>query len=126
MKRIFILVAVLAFAGCAPDQPKTDPKADKEAIVKLRDSFESAFNANDATEVGSLYSEAAVMLQANQPSIHGRAAVVASNKTFFDQFKAKIALTPVNTSVSGDMAFDEGIYTMTRTLKVAGAKPATE
>ncbi len=126
MKNIVILASTLAVLGCSPTQPKTDPKADQDAVEKIRDTFTDAFNANDAAKVGSIYSENAVMMNNGQSTATGRAAITESNKMMFDQFKAKISLKPRSTKVSGDLAFDEGTYSMEMTPKSAGAKPITD
>ena len=47
MRNIVILAATLAVLGCSPTQPKTDPKADQDAIEKVRDTFRDALPARD-------------------------------------------------------------------------------
>jgi len=124
MNKILILAAALALYGCS-SQPKTDPKADKEAVEKIRDTFIDAFNANDPAKVAGIYSEKAVMMNNGQPTAQGRAAIAELNKTVFDQFNGKITLNPQNTKVSGDLAFDEGTFTTVMTPK-AGGLPITD
>ena len=119
MNKILIIAAALALYGCS-NQPKTDPKADKEAVEKIRDTFTEAFNANDPVKVASIYSENAVMMNNGQPTVQGRAAIAESNKKLFDQFKGRITLSPQNTKVSGDLAFDEGTFATVMTPKAGG------
>jgi len=126
MNKILILAAALALSGCSNAQPKTDPKADKEAVEKIRDTFKEAFNDNDAMKVGSIYSEDAVVMNNGQPTAHGRAAIIESNKMLFDQFTGKITLSPQNTKVSGDLAFDEGTFMTVMTPKAGSGKPVTD
>jgi uncharacterized protein (TIGR02246 family) len=126
MNKILILAVALALSGCSNAQPKTDPKADKEAVEKIRDAFTEAFNDNDAVKVGSIYSENAVMMNNGQPTAHGRAAITESNKMLFDQFTGKITLSPQNTKVSGDLAFDEGTFMTVMTPKAGDGKPVTD
>jgi len=126
MSRILILAAALALTGCSSGQPKTDPKADKEAVEKIRQAFTEAFNDNDAVKVGSIYSENAVVMNNGQPTAQGRAAITESNKMLFDQFKGKITLSPQNTKVSGDLAFDEGTFMTVMTPKSGDGKPVTD
>jgi len=126
MNKIVILAAALALFGCSAAQPKTDPKTDKEAVEKVRDTFTDAFNANDPEKVASVYSEYAVMMNNGQPTAQGRAAITESNRKVFDQFKGKITLSPQNTKVSGDLAFDEGTYTTVMTPKAGGGQPVTD
>ena len=131
MKHVLVLLLTFVLAGCnstpqppPPEQPKVpDAQADKDAINKLRDEFNAAFNANDAEKVGALYAETAVLMDPGQPTLQGRAAIIEHNKMFFDQNMAKITLNPRATSVSGDLAFDEGTYMMEITPKAKGQKP---
>jgi uncharacterized protein (TIGR02246 family) len=135
MKSILILVAALLLAGCggaASEEKKEatkapDAKADMDALNKLRDDFLTAFNSGDAAKVGDLYAEDAVQMPGDgSPTVKGRAAIVERNKGFFEQFTAKITLTPSRNAVSGDLGYDEGTYTMEATPKAKGGKPMTE
>jgi uncharacterized protein (TIGR02246 family) len=132
MKRILILVLSLALAGCVAaeqkvDTPKTaDPQADRAAIDKVRDDFMAAFNAGDAAKVSELYIENATTMGGDRPTLQGRAAITESNKAMFEQFTPKITITPSQTVVSGDLAYDQGTYTMELTPKAAGGKPSKE
>ena len=128
MRLMVTLIAVLLLTACAPaEQPKTaDPEADKAAINKVREDFMAAFNANDAAKVGDIYAETAVMMDAGQPTIQGRAAIVEHNKMFFDMNMVKISLTPRATMTSGDLAFDEGTYMIEITPKAGGQAATAE
>lgn len=131
MRKILILLVTFALVGCnstpVEETKAPDPQADRDAINKLRDDFIAAFNANDAAKIGELYSETAVSLPRGMPTLQGRAAIVEQNKGFFDQNMAKITVTSRAMNVSGDLAFDEGTFTVEVTPKVpAGAKPITE
>lgn len=130
MKRILIPALALVLAGCSTpaEQPKAgaDAAADAAAINTVREDFLAAFNANDAVKVGAVYSENAVVMNPGQPTAQGRSAIVDSNKAMFDQFSAKITLAPLHTTVSGDLAFDEGTYTMELMPKDGKGKPTKE
>ena len=133
MKRILILIAALMLTGCVASEEKKeatkvpDAHADMEAPNKVRSDFIAAFNANDATKIGELYAEDAVAMPGDgSPTVKGRAAIVERNKALFDAFTAKITITPSRNSVSGDLGYDEGTYTMEATPKAKGSKPVTE
>ena len=133
MKWMLILVLSLAFAGCVAateekvDAPKAgDPQADKAAIDKVREDFMAAFNAGDAVKVGELYTENAIAMGLDRPTLQGRTTITESNRMFFDQFTAKITITPTQTKTSGDLAYDQGTYTMELTPKAKGGKPVKE
>jgi ketosteroid isomerase-like protein len=63
-------------------------------------------------------------MPSEQPTLHGRAAIIAHNKAFFEQFTVKATLVPEQTEVFGDHAFDRGTYTVEWTPK-KGGKPET-
>ena len=126
MNKILLFTAALALFGCSKAQPKTDPKADKEAVEKIRDTFTEAFNANDPVKVASIYSENAVVMNNGQPTTQGRAAIAESNKKVFDQFKGRITLRPQNTKVSGDLAFDEGTFATVMTPRAGVGASITD
>lgn len=130
---MLILVATLMLTSCgATDEKKEttkapDAKADVDALNKLRDDFTAAFNAGDAAKIGEQYAEDAVQMPGDgSPTLKGRAAIVERNKAFFEQFTAKITITPSRNVVSGDLSYDEGTYTMEATPKAKGSKPTTE
>ena len=128
MRLMVTVFAALMLTACntPAEQPKADPEADKAAIGKVRDNFIAAFNANDAAKVGDVYSETAVVMDAGQPTIQGRASIVDHNKMFFDANMVKIALTPRATMASGDLGFDEGTYMMEITPKAGGPAQMAE
>ena len=132
MKRILILAVTLMLAGCSAPAEKSatekaaDPQADKAAVDKVRDDFIAAFNAGDATKIADLYAENAVALPGDGPTVQGRAGILDRNKGLFDQFTAKVTITPTDTRISGDLAVDQGTYTMAMTPKAKGGKPMTE
>jgi len=132
MKSILALLVALTLAGCSAPAEKAepekaaDPQADKAGVDKLRDDFSAAFNAGDADKIGELYADNAIAMGGDRPTLQGRTAIVESNKQLFSQFSAKITITPVVTKTSGDLAYDQGTYTMELTPKAAGGKPAKE
>jgi uncharacterized protein (TIGR02246 family) len=132
MKQLLILVLSLAFAGCVAATEKADtskagdPQADKAAIDKVREDFMAAFNAGDAARVGELYTESAIAMGLDRPTLQGRTTITESNRMLFDQFTAKVTITPTQTKTAGDLAYDQGTYTMELTPKAKGGKPVKE
>ncbi len=127
MKRIlFCSLFLLLLAGCNAAASMPDKAADLAAVNQLRDGFVSAFNANDAEAVGNLYSEDAVSMGGNQPTQEGRQAIVAANKMMFDQFSARITITPKQTEVFGDHGYDRGTFSLELTPKAGGPAVTSE
>lgn len=127
MKKILMLSFVVLLSGCmSSTPPEPDRSGDLSAISSVRDSFIAAFNANDAEMVANIYSDDAVVMGGGQPTAQGRQAIVDSNKALFDQFAAKILVTPDFTDVSGDIAYDRGTFAMELTPKAGGPAVTNE
>lgn len=129
-----LLLGALATAACAPAAgpaptaaaatPALDAPADIAAITAARDGFMAAYAAGDAAAIGQLYTENAISEPNGQPSVKGRAAIVASLTSMFEQVSVKATLTPEETRTLGAVGLDRGRYTVTVTPK-AGAPPTT-
>jgi len=123
----FALTSMLTFAGCqtAPKpEEKRDVAADTTAINALRDQFTAAFNSNDAAATAATYTGDAIAMLANQAAVEGKQAIQASYEAMFKGNAVKIALTPLETQVAGDWAYDRGNATITVTPK--SGKPIEE
>ncbi|MBI1896504.1 MAG: SgcJ/EcaC family oxidoreductase [Acidobacteria bacterium] len=120
MKRIATILIglflIFVAASLAPAQVKDDP-----GVAKVRTAYQAAVIAKDAKAIAALYAEDGVEMPPNGPSAKGRAAIEKFNQGLFDQFNPKLAITPSDTKVSGDWAFDVGSYTQTLTPVKGGA-----
>ena len=104
--------------------PVLDEPASIAAIAEARKAFEAAYEKGDAEAIGELYAENAVSEPNFQPTIKGRAAIVASLKPMFEQVSVQTTLTSEETRTLGHVGLDRGTYTVTVTPK-AGAPPTT-
>jgi uncharacterized protein (TIGR02246 family) len=98
-----------------------------QALVAVADAYVKATLAGDAKAVAALYTEDAVEMPPNQPSIKGRAAI---EKYYQQQFAegAKMAtftLTHLETRAMGDSGYDVGTYQQTVTPP-GGTAPAND
>ena len=120
------LTLMLTFAGCqnAPQPQKTDVAADTAAINALRDQFLAAWNSNDAAALAATYADDAIMMDPNQASVEGKQAIRAAYEARFKESAFKAAVTPLETQVAGDWAYDRGNLTATVTPK--SGKPMEE
>lgn len=119
------LASMLTFTGCqtAPKpEEKRDGAADTKAINALRAQFTAAFNSNDPAALAAIYTDDGIVMPANQAIVEGKQAIQAFYEAMFKQNAAKIALTPLETRVAGDWAYDRGNGTITVIQK--SAKPA--
>ena len=126
MKQITCTLAILGLAfGIASDHPraqgtgKTDP-----TISKLAKEYMAAFNGKDAAKVAALYAEDATISPPNEPAAHGRKNVQAWAQKNFDQGANNLVLTPTESAISGNIAYEVGTYSIG--ISPAGQKPITD
>jgi len=129
--RIWILVAAaLVTAACAqqPPAPPPDTRAADEAAIRaaVKDWSASA-QAKDAAKFASFYTDDAVLLLEDAPDMKGKAALregiagMMQDPNFALSFEA----TGVEVARSGDLAYEEGTYSLTMSDPKT-KKPATE
>ena len=120
----FALASMLTFAGCqtAPKpEEKMDVAADTTAINALRDKVTAAYNSTDAAALAATYADDAIMMNPNQDPVEGKPAIQASYEAMFKEnagtVAINLALSPLETQVAGDWAYDRGNATSTVTPK---------
>lgn len=123
LRALLVVLTVLGgAAACAqPAAPPGPPTGDDVTKINaLRDNFVTAFNTGDAAKVVEGYTAGAIAMPAHHAMVSGKDALLAYNRDQFSQLSFKVALTPVETVVSGDWGYDRGTYTMTITPKAGG------
>ena len=121
----FAIASMLTFSGCQsapkPEEKITDVAADTTAINALRDQYATVFNSNDAAALAATYADDAIMMNPNQVPVEGKPAIQASYEAMFKENAGTVtltlALTPLETQVAGDWAYDRGNATSTVTPK---------
>jgi len=109
----FVVVGVacvwlaVSATGFAQSGGKTDPR-----LTKLAKQWEAAYNAKDFAKVATLYGEDGIVNPPNQPAIRGRAAIQDWAKGMAGVFTS-ITLTPTDSAISGNIAYDAGTYSGT-------------
>lgn len=129
MARLCAVLFLLAgyFSTVAAQDVSFDAGAKPHAgIDAVYAKFSKAYRELDHELVGGLYSADAAYLVPDQEILTGRDNVTLSFKSFFDAVREgkgrlEIRFKIVQRKVSGDMAYDVGIYTLTR-FNEAGAK----
>ncbi len=87
---------------------KTDP-----TISKQLKEFTTAFAAKDAARMAAFYTEDATLNPPNEPAVRGRVAIQAWMQRMFDQGTPSLSLTPVESAISGNVAYSYEAYTFT-------------
>jgi ketosteroid isomerase-like protein len=124
MKTIAALAAlgVLgSLAGCGDSTPKR-PTAEQDiaAIMAFNQRYLGAINHGDIKTLSALTTDGHVMIAPNRPPIVGKAANDAMNGRAFEQFEFDESWSPVQTVVSGDLAFQQGTYASTAKPRAGG------
>jgi uncharacterized protein (TIGR02246 family) len=126
--RLLLVAAVAtAIGACAPAASSnkmadsTTAANDLAAVSKMRENYAAAFKAGDAAAVAALYVSDGFSQTNMMPTAVGSAAMTTANKAFFDQYAIQsMALTPVKTEVSGNLAYDIGTYAFVGAPKAKG------
>ncbi|MFQ5771774.1 MAG: YybH family protein [bacterium] len=114
---MFILLTVLlsyvAFYACGTPVQKFDAAQVQQAIEDANAKFAEAFNSGDAAAVAALYTDDATLLPPNSTMIQGNEGV----QNFWNGAMAMgikdVALTTVDVSGGGDLAYEIGKYSLT-------------
>ena len=120
MLKIF---GAIAFVGVASTAAAQSPSAE---VAKVRNAYIAAVNAGDAKAVAALYTDDGVDMPPNHEILKGRPAIEKYNVSFFSGMIAKLSLTEIESSASGNTAHDVGTYSQTITPKQAGGKPIND
>jgi uncharacterized protein (TIGR02246 family) len=120
-KRVVTVLALLVVAVAVHGQPKTDPVLDK-----LATEFAAAMNAKNATLVASFYAADAVLMPADEQMVSGRSNIEAYYKRNFEEDTSNLVVTPLESAISGDQAFEAGTSALTHGTGAAllGGRPA--
>jgi len=121
-----------AVAGCTSPPPAPPPEppdtraADEAAIHALVKEWSAAAQAKDAERFTSFYAPDAALMLEDAPDARGSAAIrEAAAGTMQDpNFALSFAADKVVVARAGDLAYEEGTYTLTTTGP--DKKPATE
>jgi ketosteroid isomerase-like protein len=106
-------VALALSLTCLPlvaeaQAPKVDP-----ALAKWSKDIAAAYSGKDAAKVASFYTQDAMLMPPNEPAVRGRAAIQAWVQRMFDQGTVTLALTPMESAISGNIGYQAENYTFT-------------
>jgi ketosteroid isomerase-like protein len=114
MRRIAVLAGIItmALAGVAARGQKTVPE-----LSKMAADFAAAATAGNAAKVASFYAADASFMPPNEASLRGTGAIQGWFQKQMDAGGLKLTLTPTESRISGDLAFEAGTYTFALTPK---------
>jgi ketosteroid isomerase-like protein len=93
-------------------------------LSKLAADFGAAVTAGQAAKVAALYTADASFMPPNEPAIRGAAAIQGWFQKQIDGGVTKLQLTPTESRITGDVAFETGTYTVS--VKPKTGPPITD
>ena len=126
MRKMLCVVGVLGiFFGVLPDRAVAQTKGKTDPVLsKLAKEWADAFNAKNAAGVAALYTEDATVNPPNEAAVQGRKNIQTWVQKMIDQGMNKMVLTPTESAISGNIAYEAGTYSATVTSP--GSKPVTD
>jgi ketosteroid isomerase-like protein len=115
--------STLILAACAGKDSSThDVAADESAIRKSLDEIASTFNAGDYDGMFAHYRDDVLISAPGQPEIVGKAAWRAGLAQLPQNVTIKMHFDTQEISVSGDLAYERGTFTMDMADKASGTR----
>jgi ketosteroid isomerase-like protein len=93
---------------------------DLAAITEFNRRYLKAINDEDIATLSSLTTEDHIMISSGRAPLVGKAANDEANGRVFKQFDIDETWTPVETVVSGDLAYQRGTFTVAATPRAGG------
>jgi uncharacterized protein (TIGR02246 family) len=111
MRNVAMMMGGLALVAVIASAEQKPPAGDEAAIGKIRGAYEKAAAAQDAAGIAKLYAPDGMEMPPNAPTVKGRAAIEAFHKAWAKEWMVHgMTLTPTETHVMGDRAFETGTY----------------
>jgi uncharacterized protein (TIGR02246 family) len=120
---LLIAGLVLVVFGCAPapaPEEQASTPADPAPIDAVRDKYAAIYNSGDVAGLADLYTDDAVVMNNHEPAASGKQAILQQAQATVDQFDFNISITPVDTQIVNDLAYEHGTATVSLTPKAGG------
>ena len=104
---VFALLVNIGLSPSIAQTKKTEP-----VLSKLAADWAAGFNAKDCQKVASLYADDGALMPPSEPATRGRTAIEAWCKGALASGMGDMAITPVESAISGGQAFEAGTYTV--------------
>jgi ketosteroid isomerase-like protein len=123
--RQYVLVAAASvlmagIAGCARTRTHEANPAELAAIGAFNGQYLKAINDGDIAALSRLTTDDHIMMMPNRASVEGKTANDAINGRAFEQFRFAETWQPLDTRISGDLAYQRGTFTTTATPRAGG------
>jgi ketosteroid isomerase-like protein len=111
------ITLVAALSGCAATRSRA---ADEAAIAAFNARYLKAINDGDFATLSRLTTEDHIMLAPNRPALVGKQANDEANQRVSQTFNIVETWAPIETRISGDLAYQRGTFTVAATPKSGG------
>ena len=124
--RVGFILLLLAFLPGCQNQATDDKRADEAALKSLDDEWSKAAGSRDVEKMTSYYSDDAIVMLPNIPTLTGKEAIRNLWKSMLESstFSGGWKNTKVEVARSGDLAYINGTYEFTE--QDDGGKPITD
>jgi uncharacterized protein (TIGR02246 family) len=114
---VLVLAALLAGCNEAPAPAPDTRAADAKAIRALETSWQQLYATKNVDQIASVYADDASVFMPGAPVLNGVEAIKTALKPMVKSkgFSLSFESTDVVVAKSGDLAYSQGAYTMTRT-----------
>jgi ketosteroid isomerase-like protein len=110
---------VAALSGCAAHGARSRA-TDEAAIAAFNARYLKALNDEDIVTLSSLTTDDHIMIAPNRAPTVGKKANDDANARAFQRFDIDETWTPLETVISGDLAYQRGTFTVNATPKAGG------
>jgi len=123
-KQIIILFAIvlISLSHMACQAPSTESETVAIKKILLKDYIE-AENAGDVNAKLSLFTDDAVLMPPNEPTVSGKDAIRSWQQATYDQVALQVTDTLEELKLFGDWGFARGSYSADINLKAGGKLP---
>ncbi len=110
--------------GCAPAADQSEAEA-LASIAEFNRQYLAAINGGDIDALAALTTDEHMMISSGGAPLTGKEALVDAMTGAFERFEFDESWTPLETVVSGDLAYQRGTFVVNATPKSGGETSST-
>jgi ketosteroid isomerase-like protein len=114
MRRELCSLAIIGVLGallaCGGSGPREFGRTDTDAIRKMTQDFQAAYNAKDAAKLATFFSGAGVLMPPNSSAVRGPDAIRGYYEVRFGEGATDLNLQPNEINGQGSIAYMSGTY----------------
>jgi len=126
--RLTPIAAAALLVACAGGNSEFDAETDAQAlaaIAEFNEQYLAAINNGDLEALADLTTEDHMMVASGGAPLTGKEALVNAMRGAFERVTFDESWTPLETVVSGDLAYQRGTFVVNATPKAGGETSST-